>query len=175
MLFVLLLSFAYFAFQYNQYSKYLGMVPSELDVSYFFTFGTKELGACGAAIFVLSDKTHERILKDGLAFLKTANKTRRFYENRYSNKPLVQDSYDAWIKTDKSERQYWWSDAAFSGLYCYEASQVSDKVEEIRKHILEFGGYYTRIKYNNYHTGLDGSRLLIVPSMKIAVIEYWNL
>lgn len=41
MLFVLLLSFAYFAFQYNQYSKYLGMVPSELDVSYFLRLAQK--------------------------------------------------------------------------------------------------------------------------------------
>ncbi len=170
-----LLALLYLVFEYNQYTKYLGMVPKEIDVSYFFTYSTKDFGACGAAIFTLRDETYNSILKDGLSFLNGVNKTRRFYKNRGVNKPLVQGTYDAWIKTSKSERSYWSSDAAFSGLYCYDAENASIEIEEIRRNIKEFGAYYTRIKYvDGIRENIDGSRLLIVPSMKVAIIEYWG-
>ena len=147
---------------------YRAALPAEIGLSFdFATTGSNvsvlgavflfDRKACGGAIFDLTDTTVAAIRERGMDFLKDARQGRGYADN--ADRLFYNYSYGPWQPTPLP--QEWTSGGMWYGLDCMGlGTAIGQSIVEAAK---TPGSFYT--------TG-SSKTLLIVPSLKIAVLTY---
>lgn len=158
-------------FDYRSYKFYRGIIPAKITTtSYFDSYlssnganlgATLFGGACGTAVFTLSDDTLRQIQTQGLAFFSDANAG----FGKQSSGGAVPVVYKEWHETPVNP------EGLADGLSPAFGKNCSTEPSK---------GWYKKI-FNAYQrpgsyitSNQHGGELFVVPSMKIVMFSYFN-
>ncbi len=142
---------AYEVFQYHWFSQ---VIPKQLEITYPISIG-EESGfreGCGAAVYKLSDKTIEKIQKNGLKFFEGARQGRGYqFDNYYT--------YEAWKVTPVPKG--WVSEGSWIPCGTIRESVHREIILAAKRP----GSFYT-----TKHEG----KLVVIPSLGCVVFSFFG-
>jgi hypothetical protein len=133
-------------------------MPAQLELSEVVLIDTVFSGACGIAIFRLSDTTLSRINSEGKSFFVNASTARAPRRGSHGWHP----TYEGWESTPVPKN--WTSEGSRSWMSCASPNEV---VMALVDAALSKESYYTQDDRTN-------SKLLVAPALGLVVYSFFD-